>query len=269
MEFKSASGLKCSFDKRGAGEKVLLVHGFCEDGFIWQETAGRLVSKYELIIPDLPGFGASAIPPDGFTMKDYAAWLNELVDELWDEPCWFIGHSMGGYIGLAYADFFQDKLKGLALVNSHVFADNKEKKAARVKFIEFLKQHGPEPVLKELYQNLFTPEYLNQHPERLATLMDRARNFRADGIIRAAEAMMQRPNRLELWSKLELPCLVLAGKQDPLIPESRSIEQASKGNEVMIEIINDMGHMGPIEQPETVAEILDSFLVQSLNLIKN
>lgn len=268
MDFTAASGLNGYFDKRGAGEKVLLVHGFCEDHHIWLETADRLAAHYEVMLPDLPGFGASDIPPEGFSMQDYATWLKELVEQEWGSPFCFVGHSMGGYIGLAYAELFPQKLNSFALVNSHVYADSEEKKALRHRFIAFLQRHGVEPILRDLYRDLFTKEYLQAHPESLEALMERGRQFKAEGIIRAAEAMMQRPDRSAVWANLSVPSLMLAGRLDPLIPESRSIEQAVQGNEVMVEIIDNLGHMGPTEQAEAVAEILHSFLVQSLNLLE-
>jgi pimeloyl-ACP methyl ester carboxylesterase len=269
MEFVSKSGIRGYFDKRGTGEKVLLVHGYCEDSHIWQATAGLLSSNYCVMTPDLPGFGKSERPPEGWGMEDYADWLAELVDAEFEGQCWYFGHSMGGYVGLAFAKNHPEKLKGFGLVNSHTGADSEEKKANRRKFREFVGKHGLEPVLRELYRGLFPEEFLQKHPEVLTKFMEQGGKYEPKGIFRAAEAMMARPDRADIWAGLQIPCLHISGEKDSMIPLETSLKQAILPDSVMVEVMRDTGHMGPTEAPEAIAGYLQKFLVQSLNLIEN
>src|ERR1044072_7106334 len=126
----------------GKGEPVILVHGFAEDGSIWDGLADELGKEYAVIIPDLAGSGRSTGSMEQVSMDSMAEQINMILEKEKIASCIMIGHSMGGYITLAFAEKFPEKLKGLGLFHSTAFADSDEKKAARNKNVEFIKKNG-------------------------------------------------------------------------------------------------------------------------------
>lgn len=111
----------------GSGPDVLLVHGFGEDGSIWDRQFEAL-KGFRLIVPDLPGSGRSQLVPD-MSMEGLASVLYRLLKHLNIGRIAVIGHSMGGYVALAFAEKFPELLSGLGLFHSTAYADTEEKKS--------------------------------------------------------------------------------------------------------------------------------------------
>ena len=122
----------------GAGKPVMLVHGFGEDSSVWVNQIPFLKDHFQLIIPDLPGSGESAMVDD-MSMEGMAEVLKAVADKETNELFTLIGHSMGGYITLAFAEKYSNRLNGFGLFHSTAFADSEEKKATRQKGIEFIR----------------------------------------------------------------------------------------------------------------------------------
>jgi pimeloyl-ACP methyl ester carboxylesterase len=132
----------------GNGSPVMLVHGFGEDGRVWENQEEVLQKNFQLIIPDLPGSGQSAATED-LSMEGMARVLKLVLDDAGIESCIMIGHSMGGYITLAFAEFFPKMLKAFGLFHSTAYADNEDKKTARRRGIEFILEQGPVKFLEQ------------------------------------------------------------------------------------------------------------------------
>ncbi|MEO9011857.1 MAG: alpha/beta hydrolase, partial [Ginsengibacter sp.] len=141
----------------GAGKPVILLHGFGEDGNIWANQIEALKQHHLIIIPDLPGCGHSEMLDGDCYMEDYA----DVVKALWDNESagkvgkdfTLIGHSMGGYISLAFAKKYPKLLNALGLFHSSAFADNEEKIYARKKNIAFIEKNGAQLFLKTSIPN--------------------------------------------------------------------------------------------------------------------
>ena len=119
---------------------IMLVHGFPEDGSIFKYQYEFLKEKYTVLIPDLPGSGKSSYNEELKSVEDFAEILKEILRKENIDKCFLLGHSMGGYIALAFAEKFPQCLSGLGLIHSTAFADSEEKKATRNKNIEFEKR---------------------------------------------------------------------------------------------------------------------------------
>src|SRR5690606_2035738 len=131
------------YRKEGEGNPVMLVHGFGEDGTIWKHQVEKLKNHFLLIIPDLPGSGKSELLDGDCTIEDYAEVIRTIADtELLSNDQYqtfsLIGHSMGGYISLAFAKKYSHLLNSFGLFHSSAFADNGEKISAREKVIDFI-----------------------------------------------------------------------------------------------------------------------------------
>ena len=139
----------------GKGKAVVLLHGFIEEGIMWNDTARALSKKHRVIVPDLEGFGNSPLQSKTLSMEHYAGEIYKLLKKEKVKQCVMLGHSMGGYIALYFAEKYPQMLSGFGLINSQCYADTEEKKANRKKGNEFIATHGTKVFVNELYGNLF------------------------------------------------------------------------------------------------------------------
>src|SRR5688572_7259971 len=139
----------------GKGPAVLLVHGFGEDSTVWRKQK-EAIPGFQLILPDLPGSGSSEMIND-MSMEGLAESLLAILDQEKIEQCILIGHSMGGYVALAFAEKYANRLKGLGLFHSTAYADSEAKIETRRKGIQFIQEHGALAFLRTSTPNLFSP----------------------------------------------------------------------------------------------------------------
>ena len=137
----------------GKGKVIVLLHGYIEEGSMWNEIAKSLSKKYTVIVPDLEGFGNTPFTGKPLSMEKYAKDVFEMLNKEKVQQCIMLGHSMGGYVTLHFAEKYPELLSGFGLVNSHCFADTPEKKANRKKGNEFIATHGSHVFVKELYNS--------------------------------------------------------------------------------------------------------------------
>ena len=250
------------YEVMGDGQPVVLLHGFAEDRNIWNEQVNFLQEYCQLIIPDLPGTGKSGMLRENATIDDYAASVHALLSEEDIDKCIMWGHSMGGYITLAFAERYAEKLAAFGFVHSTAFADNDEKKASRKKGIQMMEEYGVLSFLKNTTPNLFSENFKNQHPERVLDLIEQGKNFSKEALVQYYTAMMNRPDRTEVLAKSNVPVLFIIGSEDKAAPLDDLLKQVSLPNISYIHIIEGVGHMSLWEE----ADQLNNYL---LDFIKN
>jgi len=243
----------------GNGDPVMFVHGFGEDGEVWNDQIEFLKNKYHLIVPDLPGSGRSEMIND-MSMEGMAEVLHSIIHEENIDTCTVIGHSMGGYITLALVEKYWNHVNAFGLFHSSAFADTEEKKQTRKKGIEFAKQHGAFEFLKTSTPNLFSPNSKSQIPNSIQEFISGLANFSTDALVAYYEAMMRRPDRTALLKKTEKPVLFIAGEHDNAVPLSDVLKQCHLPEKSYIHILKKSGHMGMMEEPENANRILEEFL---------
>ena len=127
--------IKTTIDTGGNKPVLVFLHGFCENKQIWEQFTQPLQANYRLILIDLPGFGDNTVPRPDYTMESGAVYVREVLTSLAIQKCVLIGHSMGGYVGLAFAEKYPELLLGLVLFHSSALPDSAEKKENRNKTI--------------------------------------------------------------------------------------------------------------------------------------
>ena len=240
----------------GKGKPVILLHGFGEDGEIWNNQVNHLKEKYHLIVPDLPGSGKSEMIND-MSMSGMADMVEALLSQETKMQVAMIGHSMGGYITLAFAEKYPSRLSAFGLFHSTAYADPEEKKATRKKAIRFIEEHGPKEFLQTTIPNLFGPGSKSLVPGFLKALP----NFSAAALVSYYEAMMARPDRTAVLSNVKIPILFIFGEHDTAVSISDGLKQCHLPEMSYIHILNDSGHMGMIEETDKSNRILDEFLL--------
>ncbi len=257
----------------GSGPVVMLIHGFGEDGEIWNEQVAHLKHSFRLIVPDLPGSGKSAMIDD-MSMEGMAEVIKVIVDvETSPKPppkegafnLAMIGHSMGGYIALAFAEKYPSALNALGLFHSTAWADSEEKKTTREKGIAFIEQYGAFEFLKTAIPNLFSQKTKEEKPGIPAGLLDSLRNFSAASLVSYYQAMMQRPDRTAILKIPGLPVLFVVGEQDNAVPMADSLQQCHLSEKSYIHILSESGHMGMLEEADKTNWLLSNFLKNELN----
>lgn len=243
----------------GSGEPVLLVHGFGEDSRIWEPVIDFLQDSFKLVVPDLPGSGQSPMLGKG-SMEIYAGCLKEITDQENLTEVHLIGHSMGGYISMAFAELFPNNLKSLTLFHSTSYADDEDKINTRKKGIEFIREHGATKFLEQVIPNLFSEITKKENPAVVKEILERYTNFSDDALVQYYEAMIARPDRREILKKIEKPVLFIAGKYDTTIPLEKVLEQAHLPSFSYIHICKHSGHMGMLEETEDCNRSLEKFL---------
>jgi pimeloyl-ACP methyl ester carboxylesterase len=181
-----------------------------------------------------------------------------LLNSLQIDRTTLIGHSLGGYICLAFAEKYPEKLTGLSLVHSTAYSDSDEGKANRDKGIQRITDEGIVPFVNDLVPKLFS----EKNSEELSNQVDFVKNIgykTSDfGAIGALEAMKNRPDRNEVLKGLQVPVLLVAGSEDQMIPLDRSF--SVKKMNINQTVIEDCGHMSMLEQPDKLSEVLTGFL---------
>lgn len=248
------------YREEGSGLPVLLLHGFAEDGTVWEPLTRQLKTGYRLLIPDLPGSGRSSLLPGEPSIDALAAELKELIDQEGIGPCVLIGHSMGGYISLAFAEKYPALVKAFGLFHSTAYADSEEKKAARRKSIGFIRQHGAAAFIRQSIPNLFAAGTRESRPQLVEDLIRRYSDLSPESLVYYYEAMIGRPDRVSVLRKFEGPVLFIMGEKDQAVPYEQSLKQCHEPMVSVIHTLENAGHMGMLEETEKSGVILESFL---------
>jgi pimeloyl-ACP methyl ester carboxylesterase len=243
----------------GTGDTILLVHGFCESKEMWKTFVEQLAKKYRVITLDLPGFGESRMNFKQPSMSDLARSIAETLNLHKVQQFIFIGHSLGGYIGLEFASQNPHKLKGLGLFHSSAFADTEEKKANRTKSIEFIREHGSEQYVKNLFGDLFAESNKAKLAETIEDLTEKAKKIEPEYIARTLVAMRERIDYTNTLSDLACPVLLIAGEEDSAVPLDFSKKQSALPQKPSSHVLPNVGHMGMFEAPEETLKMIEDF----------
>jgi pimeloyl-ACP methyl ester carboxylesterase len=243
----------------GQGKAVILLHGFAEDGSIFSEQVAFLQHNNLVIIPDLPGTGQSAIMQKrDAKIADYAEIIKAIADEEKIEKFTLIGHSVGGYISLAFAKKYPELLTGVGLLHSTAYADDEAKIATRKKAIKFIEENGTEAFLKTSIPTLFYDA--EKSKSAISSLVEKGKNILPGVLIQQYNAMIERENTLTVLERFPNPILMVIGEHDKAIPFDQSLQQTHLPQTAYIHILRHSGHMGMKEETEKVNKILAEFL---------
>lgn len=242
----------------GDGPAVILLHGIPLTGEVWNDVVDSLTG-FKFIVPDLPGSGQSGLIKDT-SMEGMAEVIRAILDKEKVFSVCLIGHSIGGYISLAFAEKYTTYLSGLGLFHSTSYPDSEERKAARKKAIEAINNKGAHEFLKTSIPNLFSPGHKEQNKKAMEELIEETNNFSPQALVSYYEAMMKRRDRRNILKDIQAPVLLIAGKYDTAVPLNDSLAQSHLPGKSYFHILTESGHMGMLEEKKKVNIILNSYL---------
>jgi pimeloyl-ACP methyl ester carboxylesterase len=252
-------------EAHGKGFPILLIHGLAEDGAIWDEQVAALQKDNWLIIPCLPGSGSSPLLQGTPSIDALADAVKGLCDAIGIGQCIMIGHSMGGYIALAFAEKYPETLRAFGLFHSTAYADTHEKKSNRHKCIDFIDKTGAPAYIRQSTPNLFAQHTRQRHPKIVGDMIDRYAGFQQTSLIYYQEAMINRPERVSVLGHFRGPVLFVIGEEDTAVPMSLALQQCHLPVLSHVHILEHTGHMGMLEAADDSNRILQTFINFTLN----
>lgn len=251
-------GKTIHFRSRGDGETVVLLHGFLESLNIWETFGQELARDFHVITIDLPGHGQSDTLAESHPMELMAEVVHDVLLLNHVDRCMMLGHSMGGYVTMAFASMYPEMLSGICLFHSGALEDTGEAKANRLRTIEIVKKNR-QHFISQFIPDLFTPENRELFRPEIERIQEEARLSPAEGIIAAQSGMKDRRSQLDTLVNARFPVLFVGGKQDPRIPVDRILAQSALPKHSEVLLLDGCGHMGHIEATGTTLKAVKFF----------
>jgi pimeloyl-ACP methyl ester carboxylesterase len=260
MKSITYKGVSVTYKVSGVADNVLvLLHGFCETHAIWNAYSSKLSKSNIVIAIDLLGFGGSGSLGELNSMEDNAAAVNEVLKACKVKKASIIGHSMGGYVALAFAEAFPKKLSKIVLFHSTAFADSEEKKKDRMRAIEVVRKSAA-LYAKGLVENLFYKDSYMKFAKKVNEIDLIAKKSSAEAIIGALAGMSARKDRSAILEKMDVSVLFIFGKQDNVLPLEKVLPQISMPKHAEVLILDKVGHMGFIEADKACLKVISDFV---------
>jgi pimeloyl-ACP methyl ester carboxylesterase len=247
-----------NFKITGEGEVLVLIHGFCENLTLWSDLQKKLVG-YTILSLDLPGFGGSEIIPK-ISINKMANEINLLLEKLDISKCTLIGHSLGGYVALDFAEHYPKKLNGIGLFHSTAFADSEEKKENRNKTFDFIEKHGVQNFANSFVGTLFYPGKRHKFEQKIDQLSDIVKNTTKETVLQTTIAMRDRDCKIHVLEQLNVPVLFIVGKEDQAVPMNKALEQCFIPKDSVVHFFENTGHMGMFEKEEETTKAIKNFM---------
>ena len=248
------------------GERcVVLLHGYLESLYVWDEFAGLLARNgVRVVTLDLPGHGISVVRGEVHTMEFLADTVAAGVRALGIERCTVVGHSMGGYVALALCERHPELLEGVVLLSSTPNADTPEKQENRRREIELVRAGRKELLARIAPEAGFAEENRRRMSDAIADLAEQVFLTEDEGIIALLGGMIARSDRNELLRQTQVPVGFILGRKDGYIPVETAERMVAEHPEAQVFWLENSGHMGFLEEPEAAAGALLRF-VESLS----
>lgn len=259
IEKRKTNGI--AYQIYGQGHCLVFLHGFGEDGSIWENQINYFKERYQIIIPDLRGTGESdSIKEESISIESMAEDVKKILDTERINACTIFGHSMGGYIALAFAELFPEILNGIGLIHSTSFADTEVKKDARKKGIEFIKQNGSKAFLSAAVPNLFGEKFRTSFPELLNHLLQKSYEINKETLISYYEAMMKRKDRTPLLINAKFPVLIFIGEEDKAVSPEDALYQSTLPSKCQVKLVPGIAHTGMWQTTEILNNEIADYL---------
>ena len=250
MEKVKVNGIELAYVRHGTGTPLVLLHGYPLDHKIWDEIVPLLNKNFDLILPDLRGFGESTTVDVPYTMDDFASDIAGLLDHLGITKAAIAGHSMGGYVALAFGRLYPERISGLGLVSSQVLADPPDRKEGRYKSATDVSENGISGVVDAMTSK-FTSD-----PNLQKFARENMEKQSPSAYVGALKAMAERGDSTSLLGTMQYPVVIVHGNADVLIPIERGREVREAVAHAHLAELDGVGHLPMLEAKDETAQAL-------------
>ncbi|CCH52245.1 Carboxylesterase bioH [Fibrisoma limi BUZ 3] len=233
---------------------LVLLHGHGVDASIWDGIYAGLSTDARVLRPDFSRLTNHS------TIEAYAEDLYGRLQNGQVDKCAVIGHSMGGYIALAFAEKYPDMIQGLGLFHSTAFADDEPKKEQRRQVIRKLDEDGTRSFLETAIPNMFAPDNRDAMSEKVHALIELNSVIPPQALQAGIRAMLSRPDRTHVLKNAAYPVLIVTGQHDQIVPPEKSHELAEMAADTELVVLDASGHLGMIEEPEQAQAAIRQFV---------
>lgn len=235
---------------------LCLIHGHGVDPSVWDTLYDDLSADVQIVKPDFSGMTSHQ------TVEAYAEELYSVFQASGIEKVVLIGHSMGGYIALAFAEKHPDMMAGLGLFHSTAFPDDEDRKPKREQAIAQLTAEGSPAFIDAAVPNMFAEEHKTSMAATIGSVVSKGRQLPADALIAGVKAIQSRPDRTHVLKNAAYPVLIIAGKEDKLVPLDKSKELFEMPSNVQATVLEHSGHLGMLEEPAEALNAIRRFLIK-------
>ena len=247
-------------DTRKGEQTLLLLHGYLESLDVWEDFTRLLSNYFRVVAMDIPGHGISQVMGPEHSMEFLADTVAGVLDELEIERATIVGHSMGGYVALAFAERHANRTEGVVLLHSTPYADSEEKKKNRQREISLIRSGKKELLAHTAPEAGFAIENRNRFRTEIEDLQQTVYLTEDAGIIALLNGMIERKAQSEMLHALNKPILFILGRRDCYIIAETADKMVAEHPEAEVVWLDNSGHMGFIEEAQKCASALLDFV---------
>ena len=253
-------GIRVCYSVTGTGRTIVLLHGYLETGEVWAPLSETLEGEFRLIAVDLPGHGDSEVKGDRHTMEFLAGAVRAVVADAGADRIVLVGHSLGGYVALAFVEMYPEMLAGYVLFHSHPHADTPSAIARRKREIVVVSAGRKNIMYPGNVSMMFAEKNLKVFPIALERSKMIASRNPGEGIIALLNGMIARPSRQSVLEQGRVPLLWLLGRNDLYFTPAKALKETLLPLNAEVVILENSGHLGFIEETEKSAGLIAGFI---------
>ena len=257
---KLINGLLVHLEGQENSKAIIFVHGFPYDSNMWRSQINEFSKKYFCVSYDIRGLGESAVEDGQFTIEKFVDDLELIINELKLNKPVLCGLSMGGYISLRAIERMQNKFSGLILCDTKSEADDNQGKLKRAAAIKQINSGKHDEFIEAFVRNCFGDKFVREYNHEYQKVVERSKKNSPLGVKGCLLAMAGRTDTTEDLSKINIPTLVICGNQDKLSPPNVMKSMSEKIHNSKFVLIEEAGHMTPIEKSDVVNSAINDFL---------
>jgi len=248
------------YEVLGSGPPVVLLHPFPANHEFWLPATQALVSRYQVLLPDLRGHGVSEVGEGPATMDKHAADLVAVLDQERIRRAVLVGVSIGGYVLFEFWRRSADRVAALVLSNTKAQADTAEGRAMRLEAAARVMEQGTEPFLESMLPKLLGETTRRTRPDLVQGALGMMQKMSPEDVAMVQRGMAERQDSVEILGTIHVPTLVVTGEEDVLtgVGDAQLIERHIPGSQM--KVVAKAGHYSPWERPEEVGKILRQFV---------
>jgi pimeloyl-ACP methyl ester carboxylesterase len=228
---------------------IVFLHGFLESPEIWAEFTSGHFADCRVLTPALPGYDGQTVPNGDYSLEGAAVALRAVLEQAEVSRAVLVGHSMGGYVALAFADKYPGLVAGLGLFHSSALPDTEQDQARRHRNRAFIEEHGVAAFADEFLQPQFAAEHRESMAHHLAQFQRLAAAVPPAVALAGLDAIGERPDRRQVLEKATYPVLFIAGKEDKAVPLEKTHEESLLPDHCTVLWLANVGHLGFVERP--------------------